>query len=132
MLMSAKKDGLVNIGGFMATCHQDWFDAATGYVNLAYAALAETVFPLLNEPRILGKTCRVNYQRLPMSAKKDGLVNIGGFMATCHQDWFDAATGYVILFEGFRTYGYQRRSIFAQNAEFGQCGYRDIRHTLPQ
>ncbi|KAJ5275290.1 hypothetical protein N7497_005904 [Penicillium chrysogenum] len=40
-----------------------------------------------------------------MSAKKDGLVNIGGFLATRHHDWFDAATGYVILFEGFRTYG---------------------------
>ncbi|KAJ5405377.1 hypothetical protein N7465_006661 [Penicillium sp. CMV-2018d] len=40
-----------------------------------------------------------------MSAKKDGLVNIGGFMATRHQNWFDAATEYVILFEGFRTYG---------------------------
>ncbi|OQE31073.1 hypothetical protein PENFLA_c002G09464 [Penicillium flavigenum] len=32
MLMSAKKDGLVNIGGFMATCRQDWFDAATGQI----------------------------------------------------------------------------------------------------
>ncbi|PYH41086.1 tryptophanase [Aspergillus saccharolyticus JOP 1030-1] len=40
-----------------------------------------------------------------MSAKKDGLVNIGGFLATRHREWFDQATEYVILFEGFRTYG---------------------------
>ncbi|PYH86409.1 Tryptophanase [Aspergillus uvarum CBS 121591] len=40
-----------------------------------------------------------------MSAKKDGLVNIGGFLATRHREWCDQALQYVILFEGFRTYG---------------------------
>lgn len=40
-----------------------------------------------------------------MSGKKDGLVNIGGFLATRHQSWFDKASGFVILFEGFTTYG---------------------------
>ncbi len=42
---------------------------------------------------------------MTMSAKKDGLVNMGGFIATRHQDWYEGAKGYCIQFEGFLTYG---------------------------
>ena len=42
---------------------------------------------------------------MTMSAKKDGLVNMGGFIATRHQDWFEAAKRFVIPFEGYLTYG---------------------------
>lgn len=40
-----------------------------------------------------------------MSGKKDALVNIGGFLATKHKSWYDDAANYVILHEGFKTYG---------------------------
>ncbi|MEE9555182.1 MAG: tryptophanase, partial [candidate division Zixibacteria bacterium] len=40
-----------------------------------------------------------------MSAKKDGLANIGGFVGLNSDDLHRAITDTMILFEGFRTYG---------------------------
>lgn len=40
-----------------------------------------------------------------MSAKKDGLVNIGGFLGLNHERWVHAITNMLILVEGFPTYG---------------------------
>ncbi len=42
---------------------------------------------------------------MTMSSKKDGLVNMGGFIATRHEDWYEGAKKYCIPFEGFLTYG---------------------------
>ena len=42
---------------------------------------------------------------MTMSSKKDGLVNMGGFIATAHEDWYEGAKRFCIPFEGFRTYG---------------------------
>lgn len=42
---------------------------------------------------------------MTMSAKKDGIVNMGGFIATRHQDWFEGAKNFCIPFEGYLTYG---------------------------
>ena len=42
---------------------------------------------------------------LTMSAKKDGLVNMGGFIATNKEEWYEAAKAFCIPFEGFLTYG---------------------------
>ena len=42
---------------------------------------------------------------MTMSSKKDGLVNMGGFIATRHEDWFEGAKRFCIPFEGYLTYG---------------------------
>ncbi len=49
-----------------------------------------------------------------MSAKKDGLVNIGGFIATNDKKIFDNLKHFTILFDGFITYGgLARRDLMA-------------------
>lgn len=40
-----------------------------------------------------------------MSAKKDNLVNIGGFLALREKEIYEEATEMLVLFEGFPTYG---------------------------
>jgi tryptophanase len=40
-----------------------------------------------------------------MSGKKDGMVNIGGFIALRDERWVEAARNLLILTEGFPTYG---------------------------
>jgi tryptophanase len=40
-----------------------------------------------------------------LSGKKDGMVNIGGFIATRRTDWLPALRSLLILTEGFPTYG---------------------------
>ncbi|MFA5541577.1 MAG: tryptophanase [Bacteroidales bacterium] len=42
---------------------------------------------------------------MTMSAKKDAIVNMGGFIATRKQDWFDGAKNFCIVMEGYLTYG---------------------------
>lgn len=42
---------------------------------------------------------------MTMSAKKDAIVNMGGFIATRHEEWYEAAKCFCIPFEGYLTYG---------------------------
>ncbi len=42
---------------------------------------------------------------MTMSAKKDAIVNMGGFIGFKHKEVFDRASVYNILYEGFVTYG---------------------------
>lgn len=42
---------------------------------------------------------------MTMSAKKDAIVNMGGFIATNSKEWYDAAKVFGIVYEGFMTYG---------------------------
>lgn len=42
---------------------------------------------------------------MTMSAKKDAIVNMGGFIATRHSGWYEAAKVFCIPFEGYLTYG---------------------------
>lgn len=42
---------------------------------------------------------------MTMSSKKDAIVNMGGFFATRHEDWYEAACTFGIMYEGYLTYG---------------------------
>ncbi len=42
---------------------------------------------------------------MTMSAKKDAIVNMGGFIATRREDWYKSACVFNIMFEGYITYG---------------------------
>lgn len=40
-----------------------------------------------------------------MSCKKDAIVNMGGFIATKKEDWYEGAKSFCIPYEGYLTYG---------------------------
>lgn len=40
-----------------------------------------------------------------MSCKKDAVVNMGGFIATRKEDWYEGAKSFCIPYEGYLTYG---------------------------
>jgi tryptophanase len=42
---------------------------------------------------------------MTMSSKKDGIVNIGGFLAFKESEWYEKSTTFNIMFEGYLTYG---------------------------
>ena len=62
-----------------------------GYENTPIKAIAQEMFSYAD-----GAT---------MSAKKDGMVNIGGFIVLRNDEWMDAVRNLEILTEGFPTYG---------------------------
>lgn len=57
-----------------------------------------------------------------MSAKKDGLVNIGGFLAMDSDEWAQKATNLLILIEGFSTYG----GLAGRDLEAMARGFREV------
>lgn len=62
-----------------------------GYENKTIAEIAKEMFSYADS--------------MTMSAKKDGLVNMGGFIATRKEEWYEGAKRFCIPFEGFLTYG---------------------------
>ncbi len=70
------------------------------------------MFIKLREPGMEDRTIESIVQEMfgyadgcTMSAKKDGMVNIGGFIALKDERWVEAARNLLILTEGFPTYG---------------------------
>ena len=71
-----------------------------------------SMFIKLREPGMADRTPESIAQEMfrladgcTMSAKKDGMVNIGGFIALKDERWVEAARNMLILTEGFPTYG---------------------------
>lgn len=62
-----------------------------GYANTSYRDIARQMFSLADG--------------CVMSAKKDGLVNMGGFLALCDDVLAEACTNLLIITEGYTTYG---------------------------
>ena len=99
---------LENLRGVRALCdrfRKPFFLDACRFAENAW-------FIKLREPGQAGRTPKAIAQEMfsladgcTMSAKKDGLANIGGFLAMNNEEWAEAARNLLILTEGFPTYG---------------------------
>jgi len=80
------------------------FDSARFAENAYFIKTREKGF----ENRTIKEICLEMFSYtdgMTMSAKKDAVVNMGGFFATNIKEWFDAAKIKGIVYEGFVTYG---------------------------
>ena len=97
-----------NIRETCALCHKYGVP-----VNMDSARFAENAYFIkTREPGYADKSIKeitremFSYvDSMTMSAKKDAIVNMGGFIATHNQDWYEGAKLYCIPMEGFLTYG---------------------------
>lgn len=81
-----------------------FFDSARFAENAYFIKMREAGF----RDATIKEICREMFSLadgMTMSAKKDGLVNMGGFIATRREDIYEGAKKYCIPFEGFLTYG---------------------------
>jgi tryptophanase len=79
-----------------------------GFENVSYREIAQKMFSLSDG--------------CVMSAKKDGLVNMGGFLALKDQALSDACTNLLIITEGFVTYG----GLSGRDMEAMAVGLREV------
>lgn len=88
-----KKHGLLFILDCCRIAENAWFirHKEKGYENYTYRQIAQQMF-------LLAEGCI-------MSAKKDAIVNIGGFLALKDDKLAEACTNLLIITEGFLTYG---------------------------
>lgn len=80
------------------------FDSARFAENAYFIKMREPEF----KDATIKEICRDMFalaDGMTMSSKKDGLVNMGGFIATRWEDWYEGAKKFCIPFEGFLTYG---------------------------
>jgi len=83
---------------------QFFFDAARITENAYFIKTREAEYKKWTIRRILRACCDLA-DGLWMSAKKDGLGNIGGFIAVRNEGLYETLKKYTILFDGFPTYG---------------------------
>lgn len=88
-----KKHGVLYILDCCRIAENAWFvkHREAGMEDKTYEEIAQEMFALADGA--------------VMSAKKDGLVNMGGFMALKDQKLAEACTNLLIITEGFATYG---------------------------
>lgn len=80
------------------------FDATRAIENAYFIKLREDGYQSKTIPEILLEMCS-HTDGATMSAKKDLLVNIGGFLALNDYDIFEEARNMVVVYEGLHTYG---------------------------
>jgi tyrosine phenol-lyase len=81
-----------------------WFDATRACENAFFIKEREKGYQDKTIAQILREICS-HFEGLWISAKKDLLVNIGGFLATRDKDVYEKARNMVVVYEGLHTYG---------------------------
>ena len=81
-----------------------WFDATRATENAYFIKLRESGYASKTIAAILKEMCSY-FDGLWVSAKKDLMVNIGGFLATRNKKVYEEARNMVVVYEGLHTYG---------------------------
>ena len=81
-----------------------WFDATRATENAYFIKMREKGYENKTIAAILKEMCSY-FDGLWVSAKKDLMVNIGGFLATRNKKFYEEARNMVVVYEGLHTYG---------------------------
>ncbi|MCL5030611.1 MAG: tyrosine phenol-lyase [Bacteroidetes bacterium] len=81
-----------------------WLDATRAVENAYFIKTREKGYEQKTIAQILKEMCS-HFEGIWVSAKKDLLVNIGGFLATRNKKVFEEARNMVVVYEGLHTYG---------------------------
>lgn len=81
-----------------------WCDATRAVENAYFIKVREKGYQSKSIEEILREFCSY-FEGIWVSAKKDCLVNIGGFLATRNKKIFEEARNLVVVYEGLHTYG---------------------------
>lgn len=99
---------LENIRAVRALCQEHsipiYLDATRAVENAYFIKLREPGFDTWSIPEILREIC-AQTDGCTMSAKKDALVNIGGFLAVNDEALAERARNLCVVYEGLHTYG---------------------------
>ena len=97
-----------NIKATCALCHRYGVPVVMDSARFAENAY----FIKTREPSYADKTIKeivlemyADADAATMSCKKDAIVNMGGFIATRKEDWYEGAKSFCIPYEGYLTYG---------------------------
>ncbi|MFN8093483.1 MAG: tryptophanase [Vicinamibacteria bacterium] len=99
---------LENLRGVRALCdryRKPFFLDACRFAENAYFVKKREAGQEGRAPREIAREMFSLADGCTMSAKKDGLANIGGFLALHDDDWAERCRNLLILTEGFPTYG---------------------------
>jgi len=99
---------LENLRGVRALCdryRKPFFLDACRFAENAYFVKKREAGQSGRTPREIAREMFSLADGCTMSAKKDGLANIGGFLALNDDDWAERCRNLLILTEGFPTYG---------------------------